>query len=89
MILYLIVIWNLIVFLIYGYDKRQSRLNKWRVSEKFLLLSAMLCAGAGALAGMEVFRHKTKHIKFMVIVPIGCVITLTVVIYIIYTGIGI
>ena len=84
MFLYLIIIWNIVVFAIYGYDKRQAILNRRRISERFLLLSALFMGGAGALTGMKLFRHKTRHLKFMIIVPIGCIITLLFIIYIIY-----
>ena len=37
--------------------------------EVALTLSIAKFGGAGALAGMYVFRHKTKHVKFTVLVP--------------------
>lgn len=69
-------IWNIIVLLLYGYDKLQSTKGGWRVSEKALLLSALLMGGAGAFAGMELFRHKTKHNSFRILVPLFLVINI-------------
>lgn len=59
---------NALTFLFFGYDKRQSKKNKWRTSEARLLLLALL-GPFGAYAGMRVFHHKTRHLKF-ILVPI-------------------
>ena len=63
-------VWNLIVFLVYGADKRKARKDKWRISEKTLILLALLFGGTGAFIGMRVFRHKTQHKKFTIAVPL-------------------
>ncbi|MCR5009553.1 MAG: DUF1294 domain-containing protein [Clostridia bacterium] len=64
------VIWNLIVFLIYGADKRRAVKDKWRIPEKTLMLLALFFGATGAFAGMSVFRHKTQHKKFSIGVPL-------------------
>lgn len=51
-------------------DKQKARKNKWRIRESTLLLSAILGGSIGALAGMYLFRHKTKHPKFTVGIPV-------------------
>lgn len=61
--LYLIIL-NLITFLYYGVDKAKSRRGNRRISEKTLLLLALLGGSAGALLGMKTFRHKTKKLSF-------------------------
>lgn len=61
---------NVIAFLMYGFDKWKAKKNKWRVSEKTLLLAAALGGSIGAFAGMQVFRHKTKHMKFVIGIPV-------------------
>ena len=59
-------------FALYGADKSRARKGAWRISEKTLLLCA-LCLGAfGAAAGMGIFRHKTRHLKFRILVPFFC-----------------
>ena len=35
-----------------------------------LLLAALAGGAAGAFLGMRVFRHKTKHWKFRILVPL-------------------
>ena len=67
-ILYLILI-NLIAFSLMGVDKSRARRHKWRIPEKTLFLSALLGGSIGAIAGMQVFRHKTKHWYFVVGMP--------------------
>ena len=67
-ILYLILI-NLIAFALMGIDKAKARHHRWRISEKALFLPALLGGSIGAIAGMQVFRHKTKHWYFVVGMP--------------------
>lgn len=55
---------NLASFLLFGYDKRQARRNGQRVSERALLLSALVSGTIGAWLGMAVFRHKTRKRSF-------------------------
>ena len=70
---YLIVM-NVIAFIIYGADKVKARRGQWRVSERTLLTLAALGGAGGAWLAMHVFRHKTKHRKFTVCVPLFIVL---------------
>ena len=63
LLIYLALI-NLTTFIIYGADKRRARQGKWRVPEKTLFLLPLLGGSVGALLGMRVFHHKTKHKEF-------------------------
>ena len=60
---------NVVAFLAYGFDKWKARHAKRRISERALLLFAMLGGSVGALAGMQLFHHKTKKPKFYLGVP--------------------
>ena len=60
---------NLLTFNVYGADKRRARKGKWRVPEKTLFLLPLLGGSIGALLGMRVFHHKTKHWYFVWGVP--------------------
>ena len=77
-LLLIYLIWNIIVFLLYGYDKLRAKKGKWRVSEKALLLCAFFMGGAGALVGMELFRHKTQHKSFKFLVPLFLAVNIAV-----------
>ena len=61
--IYLCII-NLIGLLVMYIDKRKAMYGKWRIPEKTLLFVALLGGSIGTMAGMYLFRHKTKKIKF-------------------------
>ena len=61
---------NIVVLVVYGGDKLFAKLDSWRVPEKVLLLLALLGGSIGALLAMQLFRHKTKHLKFRYGVPV-------------------
>lgn len=61
---------NVITFAVYGYDKFCAKRGAWRVPEIRLLGLAALGGSVGALLAMFLFRHKTKHLKFTIGVPV-------------------
>ena len=65
-----ILIWNIIVFFIYGIDKWRAGNSKKRTSEFTLILSAILLAAPGAMFGMVIFNHKTSKPLFRYGVPV-------------------
>ena len=62
-ILYYILI-SLVAFFLYAHDKKKAKRKKWRTPEKVLLGVGLLGGAVGALVGMNLFRHKTKHWYF-------------------------
>ena len=82
-IIYLVLI-NLAAFVLMGLDKRKARKNLWRIPEKTLFLSAILGGSAGAIAGMYVFHHKTRHWYFVIDMPLILVIQIGLGIWLIY-----
>ena len=60
----------------YGVDKRRAKRGAWRIPEKTLLLCTWLLGGVGALIGMRVFHHKTKHRLFTISAPIAAAISI-------------
>ena len=56
---------NVVTFTVYGIDKSKARRGAWRIPEKTLFLLPLLGGSVGALLGMKVFRHKTKHWYFV------------------------
>ena len=61
---------NLVALLLCAIDKVCARKNEWRVPEATLLLAAVLGGSGGLLLGMMLFRHKTKHKRFRIGVPL-------------------
>lgn len=62
--------YNLLVFGIYGWDKRAARNGERRVKESTLLLLAFAGGGAGALASQRLLRHKTRKPPFPIALPL-------------------
>lgn len=54
------------------YDKKISKLNKvgLRTPEKWLLILSALGGSIAMLICMFIIRHKTKHLKFMIGIPL-------------------
>lgn len=61
---------NVNAFALMGIDKHRAEKHRWRIPERTLFLSALLFGGLGAVLGMRVFRHKTKHWYFAVGMPV-------------------
>jgi len=63
-----VIIWlcvaNLGALILFGADKKRAKEGRWRIPEKTLFLSAILGGSIGAILGMHLFRHKTKHWYF-------------------------
>ena len=66
---YLVVI-NLLAFVLYGIDKKRARDHAWRISERMLIGIALIGGSVGAIAGMLLFHHKTRHWYFRYGLPL-------------------
>lgn len=82
LICYFIII-NVISFITMYVDKKRAEAHKWRIPEARLFLLAAALGSIGILAGMNVFRHKTKHMKFVIGIPCILIIQIVIVYYII------
>jgi len=63
-IVYTLINWS--VFFLYAHDKIKAKNNTWRTSENRLLFFAFL-GPFGAYAAIQVFRHKTRKLKFYLV----------------------
>lgn len=61
---------NLVTFFVYGIDKYRAKRGAWRIPEKTLFLLPILGGSIGAITGMKVFHHKTKHWYFRYGLPL-------------------
>lgn len=78
---YLIAI-NAVTFIFFGIDKWKAVHGKWRISEAMLLGLAVLGGSIGAWLGMMAWRHKTKHKKFQLGVPVIMIMQIVLFVYI-------
>ncbi len=84
-IMYLVAI-NLIGFLAMLIDKQKAKRGTWRIPEKTLFILTALGGGIGTIAGMYLFRHKTKKLKFVVGFPVILITEIAFVIFWIMEG---
>ncbi len=63
---------TLITLIFWGFDKYRAIAGQWRVPEKVLLTLTVIGGAYGALAGMLLFRHKTRKPWFWAAVLIAC-----------------
>ncbi|WP_312111362.1 DUF1294 domain-containing protein [Brevibacillus reuszeri] len=68
--------WNLM-----RVDKHLAPRRGFRIPEASLLLVAFLGGGIGALAGMLGYHHKTKHARFLILVPLFCMLQVVLLIW--------
>lgn len=71
--LYLLIV-NAAGFLSMLVDKLKAKKNLWRIPESTLLTIALIGGSIGSLIGMYTVRHKTKHLKFTIGVPLILVV---------------
>ena len=71
-----IAFWNLVVFLLYAADKHRTKSGGWRIPERTLIFGAICLGGLGAATGMYLLRHKTRHMKFRILIPLSLLITI-------------
>lgn len=69
MLVYLIII-NALGFVLMLADKQNAIKKRRRIPESALITVALLGGSAGTIAGMRLFRHKTKHPKFTFGLPV-------------------
>lgn len=73
LILYLVIL-NVAGLLFMLSDKIKAQQGAWRISEATLMTVAALGGSLGSFLGMQLFRHKTRHAKFVIGVPVLMVV---------------
>ena len=69
LIIYLLII-NALGFSLMLADKIKAKKNLWRIPEATLMWVAAAGGSLGSILGMNVFHHKTKHLKFSLGLPL-------------------
>lgn len=79
-IIYLSII-NFLGFMIMFIDKHQAKWGNRRIPENTLFSFTILGGGIGTIAGMYIFRHKTKKKKFTIGMPLILILQILIFIY--------
>ena len=70
---------NVALLLTMKIDKNRAKNNQYRISEKTLWILALVGGAIGGTLGMQLFRHKTKHIAFTVGFPLLAIVDVIIV----------
>ena len=81
LLVYLLIV-NALGFILMLVDKIKAKKNLWRIPEATLFLVAAMGGSIGSLLGMYTFRHKTKHISFLLGIPLILAVQIVIVILI-------
>ena len=73
LLIYYVII-NIIAFFMCGNDKKRAKKDEWRIPESTLIGVAFMGGGIGSYLGMKICRHKTKHWKFKICVPLSIIL---------------
>ena len=66
-------IMSFVSVILYKSDKVKAKKGKWRIKERVLLCFGFFGGAIGALRGMKLFRHKTKHWYFWAVNILGLI----------------
>lgn len=80
-IIYICII-SLISIIVTVCDKHFAIHRKWRVRESTLLILSALGESVAMYITMQLIRHKTRHIKFMLGIPIIFIIQLIILFFV-------
>lgn len=84
LLIYLLIINAVGIFFMLA-DKQKAKKKQWRIPEATLMGIAAVGGSVGVLIGMYAFRHKTKHAKFYIGVPLLLILQIGLaVLYLIY-----
>ncbi len=72
---------NVIGFFAMLIDKQKAKRGSWRIPEKTLFMFTFLGGGIGTIAGMYLFRHKTKKLRFTIGFPVILITEIALIIY--------
>jgi uncharacterized membrane protein YsdA (DUF1294 family) len=80
------IVMGIITFIIFAADKSKAKAGVWRISEATLLGLSFIGGSGGAFLAMRILRHKTKHIKFRILVPLSLILHASFAAVVVYLG---
>lgn len=72
---------NICSFAVMGIDKLKAKVGAFRIPEASIFLLAIIGGAPGAIVGMHLFRHKTKHWYFLYGLPAILIIQIVLVLF--------
>ena len=82
-VLYYLLTINIFTMYTFFLDKSKAKNHKWRIKERTLFLLSIIGGSLGALLGMKLFKHKTKHWYFKYGIPFILIIQIIFVLFLI------
>ena len=83
LLLYLLII-NALGFALMLVDKYKAKKKRWRIPEATLMTVAALGGSIGCFLGMYTVRHKTKHLKFTLGIPLIFTAQIALAVYLLF-----
>lgn len=81
--LYLLFI-NVVSVILCIADKLKAKLDDWRISEKTLFVASTIGGAVGMYITMCLIRHKTKHKRFMIGLPVIIIVQCALLLYLLH-----
>lgn len=81
LLLYILAV-NLLGFFMMGIDKQRARKRAFRIPEATLFMIALIGGSIGSIAGMHLFRHKTRHWYFLFGMPAILLLQIILIVFI-------
>jgi uncharacterized membrane protein YsdA (DUF1294 family) len=82
-----LVIMNIVGIAVMGIDKSKAKRGAWRIKEATLFGVSIIGGSIGTLLGMYMFRHKTKHIYFVIGMPLILILHIALAVFLFTKGI--
>jgi uncharacterized membrane protein YsdA (DUF1294 family) len=77
---------NIITYVVFRLDKRKAKQHADRISEQTLFMLSCLGGSIGALLAMfGKEKHKTKKWRFLLGIPLICLIQMAIIFYLLFT----
>ena len=82
-----LVVMNIVGIAVMGIDKSKAKRGAWRIKEATLFGVSIIGGSIGTLLGMYMFRHKTKHIYFVIGMPMILILHIALAVFLFTKGI--
>ena len=82
-----LVVMNIVGIAVMGIDKSKAKRGAWRIKEATLFGVSIIGGSIGTLLGMYMFRHKTKHIYFVIGMPLILILHIALAVFLFTKGV--